>query len=253
MILDGFGQIEETFQFGTSTRDKPAVIAYAVAGAYAVAAYSLVGFVHTLPTIPMVALGLETPESFPAYMGPVQRSDSLRGLWGWTWHQSGRRTIISIASWLAEMTSGSQRRAFDTVYLRTCIGFALGAFTHAVAGWMASSRESWWDPTGSIEFFAWQLCGVFLEDIVHDRLLAYKLLDRDPRREAEGSEKVKVAKERPKVMSPSEGSIIGYLWIFFWLSLTLPPYVEGLGKVGVIGPRIVPFSIIGWIIRRFGG
>ena len=44
---------------------------------------------------------------------------------------------------------------------------------------------------------------------------------------------------------------VGYVWVFCWLSLTLPPYVDGLGKVGALREASVPVSVVGWVVDMY--
>lgn len=47
--------------------------------------------------------------------------------------------------------------------------------------------------------------------------------------------------------------LVGYVWVFGWLSMTIPPYIDGLRKVGALVESTVPFSIVDWVMGNRAG
>ena len=203
---------------------------------------------HTIPALLVVSLGLGNPRSYPYVMGPVGYMNSLRGLWGRTWHQAGRRVITSFGIWLREnvfrVSAGSQASA----YIQLCTGFTFGGATHALAGWMAGERMWWQDETGAIAFFSMQLLGVMLEDAVFEIMLRLGKLEQDWRRGRKDNSKEKYGVIEGQWRLGSWPEILGYIWVVGWLSMTLPAYVDSLSRAGVLETNFVPYSVIDWAI-----
>ncbi|KAK8131990.1 hypothetical protein PG999_000163 [Apiospora kogelbergensis] len=243
------------------------------AWAYAVSAYVHLWLVHTGPAALAVLLGLCAPADCPYVMGPVGAMASLRGLWGRTWHQAARRQMTAIADAIGRRLLGLRPGGRPSAYLKLALGFFLGGATHAVAGYMATKaskaslavaaaddasgpvRNRWdilplADPTGAMRFFGLQLVGVVLEDAVFALLLRFGVLREDWRRNHMANGRAGYGKDMQWWWSRRRGEssvriekVLGYAWVVFWLSLTLPPYVEGIRQTGVMDSKLAPISI----------
>ena len=200
----------------------------------------------TIPAMLLVDMGLGQPSAYPYVMGSVSQMNSLRGVWGRTWHQFGRTVITSIARRLRDKVFCVPAGSLASSCLQLCTGFALGAGTHFIAGWMAGSRTGWQDESGAMTFFAMQLLGIMLEDGF--KMLGFRVLNHDWRRRRLtcGEDGDGTHKGHGRLASLPQ--LVGYVWVFAWLSMSIPPYVDGLRKVGALSEPTVPFSVIDWVV-----
>ena len=208
---------------------------------------------HSIPALLLVGIGLGQPSDFPHVIGQVVHMSSLRGVWGRTWHQHGRHVITSIAVRIRDDILCVSAGSPASCCIQLCTGFALGAGTHFVGGWMAGGRRGWQDESAAVTFFAMQLLGIVLEDSFIQGLLAFRVLGHDWRRPrmpgGESRDGVHESQRRLALLP----ELLGYVWVFGWLGMTIPPYIEGLSKVGAVGETLVPFSFLNWAVGVWGG
>ncbi|KAK8104723.1 uncharacterized protein PG998_011756 [Apiospora kogelbergensis] len=224
------------------------------AWAYAVSAYVHLWLVHTGPAALAVLLGLCAPADCPYVMGPVGAMASLRGLWGRTWHQAARRQMAAIADAVGRCLLGLRPGGRPSAYLKLALGFFLGGATHAVAGYLATKALKASLAVAAADDASGPLVGVVLEDAVFALLLRFGVLRDDWRRNHMANGKAGYGKDMQWWWSRRRGEssiriekVLGYAWVVFWLSLTLPPYVEGIRQTGVMDSKLAPISI--WRFR----
>ena len=155
--------------------------------------------------------------------------------------------MSTLGLWLRQQTDAAPRGSRASAYIQLSTGFAVGGVTHAVAGFMAGKRVGWRDPTGAMPFFGLQLLGVVLEDGIFEILLANGVLGEDWRRGHMDGGKENYGTRHGWWRCDSWSEIVGYLFVVSWLSLTMPPYVEGLRRTGILEPNLVPFSLVAWV------
>ncbi|KAI9879021.1 MAG: hypothetical protein M1830_009820 [Pleopsidium flavum] len=231
---------------------------------FAIKSYLHLWLIHTLPALFLISTTTVCPpSSFPYVMGPVGAMSSVRKLWGRTWHQAARRQIRSHGIWLAGGGSGAggvarKPGSVCSAYVQLATGFAIGGFTHAVAGCMATAGQGgWWhDGSGAGRFFVLQFLAVVVEDLVIALVGRSGMVSGDWRGwesesgKGKGEGKEGYGVEEQWFRFDSWQRVCGYVWVVVWLSVTMAPYVEGLRRTGVLETRLVPFSVMDWVGKQ---
>ena len=117
---------------------------------------------------------------------------------------------------------------------------------------MAGEHVRWRDPISATPFFCLQLMGVVLEDALFQSLLAIGVLEEDWRRGHMDLGKENYGTRHGWWRFESWSQAIGYFLVVGWLSVTMPAYVEGLRRTGILEPNLVPFSVANWLTNWTG-
>ncbi|KAL4064600.1 hypothetical protein V8B97DRAFT_1985189 [Scleroderma yunnanense] len=191
--------------------------------------YALLCFGHSLLAVVAVATNLSEPQEWPYPFGLWEDAYTIRRFWARTWHQFNRYILTIFGPhrfnrrpWdeTVDPTIRKPKEPWSRTYLRLCIAFALSALMH-VAGDVALQFSIWakHSPAGTLSSgkvypplvigvsaptFFLQPLGVLVEDGV-----------------------IAVGK-RFGVKTGTWTKIIGYAWVWLWMSFSVVPTLDGL-------------------------
>ncbi|KAF7292015.1 hypothetical protein MIND_01227200 [Mycena indigotica] len=174
----------------------------------------------------MVMTGAETVNQrleqleLPSRGSPIRVSSpmllySIRNFWGKWWHQRNRWFLTAHARWLAHRLLGLQRGTKASAYTQLFAVFFLSGTMHVLPEYGALGR---WPPAGGgLRFFLLQAVGITLEDF------AIRAGRRIYRAEI--------------IRDTAWGwKIGGFLWLWTWLALTVPQWLDPLLHAGLYDP-----------------
>ena len=175
--------------------------------------------------IASVGTGLTEPRAWRPVFGSLSSAYSLRRLWGTFWHQLNRLKVTGPASYLVYYRLRFRKGGLVGQYLFILISFLLTGLEH-LAGDRAEGLEVY--KSGSLEFFLTQALGIVLEDLVQ-----------------------RVWTRLGGRRTGNEIRALGYVWVTLFQMWTVPAliYPHVVGQKGIPRERILPFSLLGWLIE----
>ncbi|CCM05391.1 uncharacterized protein FIBRA_07607 [Fibroporia radiculosa] len=163
-----------------------------------------------------VAVGWSLPREWPNVYGQWSDAFTVRRFWGRTYHQLLRRYTSSFGKMFCRLLN-LQPGSWASSYTQLYVGFAVSGLMHCAGDFMVSPSLL----GASFPFFAAQAVAISLEDAVID-----------------------IAKRTDMKWPELLVRGLGYAWVFAWLSLSVPWYINWSVKAGVIDTDRVPFSLI---------
>ncbi|KAG7087168.1 hypothetical protein E1B28_013148 [Marasmius oreades] len=158
--------------------------------------------------------GMDKPGEWCPLFGDIGEAWTVTRFWGVTWHQTMRRSFGSHARFLAHRMMRLRQGSFMNRLIQTLVAFFLSGVMHQTGEYMVAREHGhgWWNEGGgSFRFFMLQPLAIVLE---------HCLLGG-------------------KVSKPSIGwRIFGYLWVLLWFSLTVPVWLNGAVRVGLMDQRV---------------
>ncbi|KAH9922491.1 membrane bound O-acyl transferase family-domain-containing protein [Fomitopsis serialis] len=171
---------------------------------------------HALLAAAMVAFDLSLPRDWPDIYGRWSDAYTVRRLWGRSYHQSLRRLTASTGKMVCRMLDlrpGSWASSYTQLY----IGFAVSGLIHC-GGDFTVSRKLF---GSSFLFFFSQAIAITVEDVVIG------------------------AARRARLRLPNGlARLVGFAWVFIWMNISCPWYIDWSLKEGVMDTDRVPFSLI---------
>ncbi|THU83559.1 hypothetical protein K435DRAFT_784138 [Dendrothele bispora CBS 962.96] len=147
-----------------------------------------------------VGTGMTEPSSWPDLFGKWGHSYTLRRFWGVTWHQQLRRIFSSHGRFLAHRVFGFPSGSIASSYTQLYVAFFLSSIIHVLSFDFRPFR-----------FFLLQAVVITFEDTII-------LIGREYR-------------VQKKLTIPFR--LLGYLWVYWTLTLTLGPWFDTMNVAGV--------------------
>ncbi|KAJ3785259.1 membrane bound O-acyl transferase family-domain-containing protein [Lentinula aff. detonsa] len=168
-----------------------------------------------------VGFGFSNPEDWPDTYGTWKHAYTVRNFWGKFWHQMIRRYVTSIGKFVCRKL-GFQPGTWYSSYTQLYVAFFISAVLHCFGDVMVG-----WEYLGaSFPFFVSQAFGITFEDIAIHLFKRTGLRNRSPVNQA-----------------------IGYVWVAFWMSFSLPWYIDWAVNAGLGRSEVLPFSPVRYVLR----
>ncbi|KAK7036140.1 MBOAT-2 domain-containing protein [Favolaschia claudopus] len=199
----------------------------ALAGAgWAINIYSSMMLNSSLLSAGCVALGISSPREWPALYGGPKEAYTVRRFWGRAWHQLMRSFLTShgkfVSNTILRLPPGNLAS-----YLQLYIAFAISGLIHHAGDAMAMRNGI--RGGGSVTFFMLQACAITFEDFLI--FLGKKTFKAD-------SDLRKVKKSWVGLR------LVGYVWTWWWLALTLPGWLMPQVRGGLMDGQGLPVSLL---------
>ncbi|KAF4223937.1 hypothetical protein CNMCM6457_010045 [Aspergillus fumigatiaffinis] len=178
---------------------------------------------HVL-AVASVGLGVSSPHQWPALFGSITETYTLRGFWGRFWHQVFRWPMQSMSSYVCRDILRLPHPSLVERYLNITCVFAISVFLHlAIDG-----RAGIWLPySGAVRCFLVQPLGIMIEDAVQEAFRRFR--------------------GNTKQHSTLWTRLIGYIWVWGFLTLVAPLYNFPLFRYQNPTKNGVPFSVIKFV------
>ncbi|KIJ61449.1 hypothetical protein HYDPIDRAFT_96601 [Hydnomerulius pinastri MD-312] len=161
--------------------------------------YAGINFLYLLAAATTVATGFYEPSSWPDVFGHWRDAYTLRRFWGQTWHQLLRRFLGAFGK-SASRSVGLSPRSNGSAFLQLFLAFLISGLVHVGGDAMLDfSRIGF-----SLQFFLLQPVAIIAEEIV-------------------------ISTARSAGIGRGLCTrFAGYAWVFLWLSICLPPWLDNL-------------------------
>ncbi|KIM90059.1 hypothetical protein PILCRDRAFT_812871 [Piloderma croceum F 1598] len=176
---------------------------------------------YSLLSVLCVAIGFYEAKDFPPVFGRWRDAYTLRRFWGQLWHQMLRRFIASIGKSISRGL-GFQPGTHLSSYTQLYVGFIVSGLLHTTGEAMVGMRYVGF----SFLFFLAQAVAITAEDFVIGlaRLTKIKI---------------------PAFLT----SVIGYAWVFFWFSVSVPWFLNWQIAAGLGFSEAVPIMPVRHAVR----
>ncbi|KAH7882352.1 membrane bound O-acyl transferase family-domain-containing protein [Phlebopus sp. FC_14] len=187
--------------------------------------YAVANFLYFFLASVSVAMGLYEPRLWPDIFGRWRDAYTIRRFWGRTWHQLLRR-FLSVLGKSPARLAGLDPRTRGLSYVQLSLAFLVSGLAHVGGDAMLDISSAGF----SLPFFLLQPIGIAVEDVV-----------------------ISLAR-RTGVKQCIWTRLVGYAWVFIWLSTCVPPWLDVFVNVvirtqglGVSGPRKTLLgTVAGW-------
>lgn len=201
-------------------------------------AFCVINLPYQVGAFLAVATHFQTPDDWPPLFGKLSDAYLVSQAWGRTWHQLLRKPLGVLTphmqKWLRVTSRGSKRS----------ISLISSFFVSGLVHWSGALNIPW-TPTshGMFTYFIMQAPAIRIEDCV---------VDWAKSRGIKGNSKIQTGVVARKLTVYLDlWKILGYLWTFFWISLSMRYAASYQFESGALS-RHEPlgFSIIDWTIRN---
>ncbi|KAF9809459.1 hypothetical protein IEO21_07385 [Rhodonia placenta] len=187
-----------------------------------VPSYGMIAMHYCLLSAVSVAMAWSLPRDWPTMYGEWADAYTLRRFWGHTYHQLLRRYTASMGKACCRLL-GLRQGSWASSYTQLYVGFAVSGLMHCGGDFMVSPKLF----GASFPFFIAQAAAISLEDAV-----------------------VGLAKRTGMQAQCPDGlaHALGYVWVFVWLNMSVPWYLNWSTRAGVIDTSRMPFSLVTMLV-----
>ncbi|KAG7448101.1 uncharacterized protein BT62DRAFT_753427 [Guyanagaster necrorhizus] len=184
--------------------------------------YAGVQLQYHLISVISVALGFSMPSDWPAPYGRWSDAYTVRDFWGRTWHQMLRRYASSIGKFVSQ-AAGFKRGSFGSSYMQLIMGFCVSGLMHI----FGDAMVEWRYLGSSLSFFLAQPVAIVTEDAV-----------------------IGIFRRADMKLHPLVCRSIGYAWVFAWLNMSFPWYIDWALRAGLGRGDLLPVTPL-WSLLNF--
>ncbi|TFK65236.1 hypothetical protein BDN72DRAFT_824770 [Pluteus cervinus] len=191
--------------------------------AYGAWPYGMMNLQYSLLSALLVALGISEPQHCPNLFGSWTDSYTIRRFWGRTWHQTTRRFMTSCGRYVTGVLGFKPGTSLST-YAQVYVDFIIFSIIHSLGGDVMVGLEY----LGySVPFFMSQAIAITFEDMV-----------------------IRLVRRRSVKIPPTVAHFVGYIWVFVWLSVSMPWLLDWSIRAGCAQPQLLPVRPLRTYILR---
>ncbi|KAF9264395.1 hypothetical protein L218DRAFT_1076599 [Marasmius fiardii PR-910] len=219
LLNDVLIKLNPVFRFGSSGVRSSGVLWHVLgctsAGLIVYAPFNVGHAIWELICVGLFRMDMDAPDEWRPLFGDLEDAWTVTRFWGFTWHQMMRRFLSAHGHFVAHCVLRLHPGSSLNRFIQILVAFCLSGIMHQTGEYMVAREHGrgWWNEGGgSFRFFMLQPIAIGLEDLVLGK--------------------------RSFKLSSKKWRFVGYLWVLFWFSLTVPVWLNGAVRVGLMDQRV---------------